>query len=116
LVVGQRPKTRAGRAAAAPASYTPKHLAEKILASRSAVEGERKRVTVLFADVKGSMELAEQLGPEEWHGVLDRFFQILAVACRRGRASWSTLRRSPACAATSPSWPWPWCSAHSGVG
>src|SRR2546426_5500460 len=40
-----------------PESYTPKHLAEKILTSRSALEGERKQVTVLFADVKGSMEL-----------------------------------------------------------
>src|SRR5206468_9963371 len=43
-----------------PRSYTPKHLAEKILTSRSALEGERKQVTVLFADVKGSMDLAEQ--------------------------------------------------------
>src|SRR5215468_5644344 len=49
-----------------PRSYTPKHLAEKILTSRSALEGERKQVTVLFADVKGSMELAEQVDPEEW--------------------------------------------------
>src|SRR5262249_61552046 len=40
-----------------PASYTPKHLAEKILISRSALEGERKLVTVLFAHLKGSMEL-----------------------------------------------------------
>ena len=40
-----------------PASYTPKHLAEKILTSKSALEGERKLVTVLFADLKGSMEL-----------------------------------------------------------
>jgi Double zinc ribbon len=40
-----------------PDSYTPKHLAEKILTSRSALEGERKLVTVLFADLKGSMEL-----------------------------------------------------------
>ena len=40
-----------------PASYTPKHLAEKILISKSALEGERKQVTVLFADMKGSMEL-----------------------------------------------------------
>src|SRR3990172_6670481 len=44
-----------------PRSYTPKHLADKILQSKSALEGERKQVTVLFADVKGSMELAEQL-------------------------------------------------------
>ena len=46
-----------------PRSYTPKHLAEKILTSRSALEGERKQVTVLFADVKGSMDLAEQIDP-----------------------------------------------------
>jgi hypothetical protein len=52
-------------AAPEPRSYTPKHLAEKILTSRSALEGERKQVTVLFADVKGSMDLAEQVDPEE---------------------------------------------------
>lgn len=45
----------------APASYTPKHLADRILRSRSVLEGERKQVTVLFADVKGSMELAGQV-------------------------------------------------------
>src|SRR6476659_348855 len=61
-----------------PRAYTPKHLAEKILTSRSALEGERKQVTVLFADVKGSMDLAEQLDPEEWHKFLDRFFAILS--------------------------------------
>ena len=44
-------------AASSPASYTPKHLAEKILTSKSALEGERKQVTVLFADLRGSMEL-----------------------------------------------------------
>jgi adenylate cyclase len=60
-----------------PANYTPKYLADKILTSRAALEGERKQVTVLFADVKGSMELAEQVDPEEWHRILDRFFQIL---------------------------------------
>src|SRR5262249_21745475 len=59
-----------------PRSYTPKHLAEKILTSRSALEGERKQVTVLFADVKGSMDLAEQVDPEEGHRILDRFFAI----------------------------------------
>ena len=48
-----------------PRTYTPKHLADKILQSKSALEGERKQVTVLFADVKGSMDLAEQLGAEE---------------------------------------------------
>ena len=44
-------------------AYTPKHLADKILQSRSALEGERKQVTVLFADVKGSVDLAELLAP-----------------------------------------------------
>jgi len=68
---------------AAPRSYTPEHLAEKILTSRSALEGERKQVTVLFADLKGSMELSEELDPEEWHGILDRFFQILTQGVHR---------------------------------
>jgi class 3 adenylate cyclase len=66
-----------------PLSYTPKHLADKILQSKSALEGERKQVTVLFADVKGSMELAEQLDPEQWHTILDRFFQILTEGVHR---------------------------------
>ena len=66
-----------------PRSYTPKHLAEKILTSRSALEGERKQVTVLFADVKGSMELSEQVDPEEWHKIMDRFFRILADGVHR---------------------------------
>src|SRR5437867_9298453 len=64
-------------------AYTPKHLAEKILTSRTALEGERKQVTVLFADVKGSMDLAEQLDPEAWHKVMDRFFAILAEGVHR---------------------------------
>src|SRR5262249_52445613 len=72
-----------GRAVRAPSSYTPKHLADKILTSRSALEGERKQVTVLFADVKGSMDLASQLDPEEWHKILDRFFQILTEGVHR---------------------------------
>src|SRR6184192_2375562 len=67
----------------APRDYTPRHLAEKILRSRTALEGERKQVTVLFADVKGSMDLAEQLDPEEWHRILDRFFQLLAEGVHR---------------------------------
>jgi class 3 adenylate cyclase/tetratricopeptide (TPR) repeat protein len=66
-----------------PRAYTPKHLADKILQSKSALEGERKQVTVLFADVKGSMELAEQLDPEAWHEILDRFFQILTDGVHR---------------------------------
>ncbi len=66
-----------------PRSYTPTHLAEKILTSRSALEGERKQVTVLFANVKGSMHLAEQVDPEEWHKIMDRFFRILADGIHR---------------------------------
>ena len=66
-----------------PRSYTPKHLADKILASKSALEGERKQVTVLFADVKGSMELADSVDPEQWHSILDRFFAILADGVHR---------------------------------
>jgi class 3 adenylate cyclase len=67
----------------APRDYTPKHLADKILQSKSALEGERKQVTVLFADVKGSMELAEQMDPEVWHQILDRFFSILTEGVHR---------------------------------
>jgi class 3 adenylate cyclase len=66
-----------------PRAYTPKHLAEKILSSRSAIEGERKQVTVLFADVKGSTELASAIDPEEWHGIMDCFFRILAEGVHR---------------------------------
>jgi hypothetical protein len=50
---------------AAPESYTPKHLAERILTSKGALEGERKHVTVLFADLKGSLELLADRDPEE---------------------------------------------------
>jgi class 3 adenylate cyclase/tetratricopeptide (TPR) repeat protein len=57
--------------------YTPPHL-RGTLAQTATVHGERKRVTVLFADIKGSTRLAEQAGAELWHQVLDRFFGILA--------------------------------------
>jgi class 3 adenylate cyclase len=66
-----------------PLSYTPKHLAEKILTSRSALEGERKQVTVLFADVKGSMDLSESIDPEDWHRIMERFFTILTDGVHR---------------------------------
>ena len=66
-----------------PRSYTPNHLAERILTSRAALEGERKQVTVLFADVEGSMNLAELVDAEEWHGIMDRFFAILADGIHR---------------------------------
>jgi len=60
----------------------PGHLAEKIRRAR-ALEGERKQVTVLFADVVHSMQLAEGVDGEEWHRVLERFFQILADGIHR---------------------------------
>jgi class 3 adenylate cyclase/tetratricopeptide (TPR) repeat protein len=66
-----------------PLTYTPRHLAEKILTARAVLEGERKQVTVLFADVKGSMDLAEQVGAEDWHRLMDRFFQLLADGVHR---------------------------------
>jgi len=66
-----------------PLDYTPRHLAERILNSRSVLEGERKRVTVLFADVRNSAALAGELDPEAWHVILDRFFEILTVGVHR---------------------------------
>jgi class 3 adenylate cyclase len=60
-----------------PQSYTPKFLAEKILTSRSTIEGEHKLVTVLFADVTDFTSMAEKLGPEEIHQIMDGCFQIL---------------------------------------
>jgi class 3 adenylate cyclase/tetratricopeptide (TPR) repeat protein len=66
-----------------PASYTPKHLAEKILTSKSAVEGERKQVTVLFADLKGSMELLADRDPEEARKLLDPVLERMMEAVHR---------------------------------
>src|SRR5499426_2538505 len=60
----------------APLSYTPKHLADKILTTRSALEGERKQVTVLFCDIANSTPLAARLGPEAMHTLLNRFFEL----------------------------------------
>ncbi len=56
---------------ASPQAYTPQHLVERIISSRDAVEGERKQVTVLFADLKGSMELLADRDPEEARRILD---------------------------------------------
>jgi class 3 adenylate cyclase/tetratricopeptide (TPR) repeat protein len=65
------------------ASYTPKHLAEKILTSRSALEGERRQVTVLFTDVAGFTPLAEKLDPEDVHRIMDRCFELITAAVHR---------------------------------
>jgi class 3 adenylate cyclase len=59
-----------------PLSYTPQHLADKILTFRSALAGERKQVTVLFCDLANSTALAERIGPEAMHALLNRFFEL----------------------------------------
>src|SRR5262252_5041894 len=64
-------------------AYTPAHLAEKILLSRSALEGERKQVTVLFADLKGSMELLAERDPEEARQLLDPVLERMIEAVHR---------------------------------
>jgi class 3 adenylate cyclase/tetratricopeptide (TPR) repeat protein len=66
-----------------PLDYTPPYLAEKILTSRSALEGERKQVTVLFADLKGSMELLADRDPEEARQLLDPVLERMMEAVHR---------------------------------
>src|SRR5262249_34976471 len=66
-----------------PESCTPKHLAERILTSKAALEGERKQVTVLFADLKGSMELLADRDPEEARNVLDPVLKLMMDAVHR---------------------------------
>ena len=80
-----QPQAGAGDAAerGSPVSYTPKHLAEKILTSRSALEGERKQVTVLFVDVSGFTSLSERLDPEEVHGLMSRAFELMLAEVHR---------------------------------
>ena len=73
----------AGSRFASPESYTPKHLAEKILTSKAALEGERKQVTVLFADLKGSMELLADRDPEEARKLLDPVLERMMEAVHR---------------------------------
>ncbi len=68
---------------AAPDSYTPKHLVEKILTSKAALEGERKQVTVLFADLKGSMELLADRDPEDARKLLDPVLEHMMEAVHR---------------------------------
>ena len=69
--------------AAAPQAYTPRHLADKILTSRAAMVGERKQVTVLFADLKGSMELLADRDPEEARRLLDPVLERMMEAVHR---------------------------------
>src|SRR5262249_28233687 len=67
----------------APVTYTPPYLAEKILTARRALEGERKQVTVLFADLKGSTELIADLDPEAAQKLLDPALQHMMAAVHR---------------------------------
>ncbi len=66
-----------------PISYTPQYLTEKILTSRSALEGERKQVTVMFADIKDSTELIRDLDPEAAQQLLDPAIHIMMDAVHR---------------------------------
>ena len=75
----------------APRTYTPRHLAEKILASRSALAGERKQVTILFADVVGSTELIQGRDPEEAQALLDGVTRLMMDAVHRYEGTVSRL-------------------------
>ena len=77
------PSVQAAETFPAPQAYTPGYLAEKILTSRHALEGERKQVTVLFADIKGSTELIEGLDPEEARRLLDPALHVMMDAVHR---------------------------------
>ena len=66
-----------------PESYTPRHLAERILTSKTSLEGERKQVTVLFADLKGSMELLADRDPEDARKLLDPVIEHMMEAVHR---------------------------------
>jgi len=69
--------------AASPVTYTPQHLAEQALASRAALEGERKQVTVLFCDIVGSTATADAVGAETMHMLLNRFFELALAEVHR---------------------------------
>jgi class 3 adenylate cyclase/tetratricopeptide (TPR) repeat protein len=81
-LTGAAPPSAAAPAPAAP-SYTPRHLAERILTNRSALEGERKQVTVLFADIADSSTLAQRLDPEVMHVLLDQVLRLIAETVHR---------------------------------
>ena len=74
-----------------PQAYTPRHLAEKILAGREPLAGERKQVTVLFADVVGSTELIQGRDPEEAQPLLDGVVQVMMDAVHRYEGTVSRL-------------------------
>jgi class 3 adenylate cyclase/tetratricopeptide (TPR) repeat protein len=81
--VGEATPPATAVAARAPDVYTPRHLAEQILTSRAALQGERKPVTVLFCDLVGSTGLAERLGADAMHDLLNRFFEAALAEIHR---------------------------------
>lgn len=83
LPTGAAPEASTAPRFASPENYTPKHLAEKILTSKGALQGERKQVTVLFADLKGSMELLANRDPEEARKLLDPVLERMMEAVHR---------------------------------
>ena len=83
MLDGGTRRLSSGDGTGAPDSYTPRHLAERILTSRTALEGERKQVTVLFADLKGSMELLAERDPEDARRMLDPVLEHLMEAVHR---------------------------------
>ena len=80
--VAAAPATTSARFAS-PDAYTPKHLAEKILTSKGALEGERKSVTVMFSDVSGFTAMSERLDPEEVHTIMDCAFEVILSEVHR---------------------------------
>jgi double zinc ribbon protein len=85
--------TSAASSFGAPATYTPSRVASKILNSRAALEGERKQVTVLFADLKSSMELLADRDPEEARKLLDSRNKTGGIDFRQASAECSASRR-----------------------
>ena len=81
-----------GPSSPAPLAYTPPYLAEKILTSRGALAGERKQITVLFADLKGSMELLADRDPEEARQLLDPVLERLMAAVQANALWWPRER------------------------
>ncbi len=77
------PAPAAGERFASPQAYTPAHLAERILRDRSALSGERKQVTVLFADVSGFTSISERLDPEDVHGLINHAFELMLAEIHR---------------------------------
>jgi hypothetical protein len=79
LPSGRQPKKALPLDLSSPRSYTPKFLTDKILTSRTALEGERKLVTVLFADVANFTGISEKLDPEDVHGIMDGCFKTIWI-------------------------------------